>query len=65
VVEGEVGEGNILLEFRAAGHPLGQALPDHEIVVSMPEQIHEEWRRPGSRLCRLVHIWPTSSGMWK
>ena len=54
VVEAQVGDRDVLLEFGHPRHELTQALGEHHVVVADAQQIREQ---------RRVHICPTSSGM--
>ncbi len=59
MVEGEVAEGDVLLEVGSPRDPLAEPLGEYEVVVPASNQ---ECREPVGRL-RCRHMCPTSSGM--
>ena len=41
VVEGDVGQCDVLLEFRPAADPLPEPLRHHEVVVGVPQNVFQ------------------------
>ena len=59
VVEGDVGDGQVLLQVGCTGDVLAQPLAEDHVVVCEPKEIgHQRLRR-----CCRGHICPTSSGI--
>ena len=50
-VEGDVGEGDVLLQHRGVAAPFGQAVAEHEAAVAQAQQVLERADRPAAITC--------------